>query len=110
MGLADLKNTSKLQSKAKIVSIDDFINGAEFYAKGLPEIVNSQLLKEEKKSSDVGFKACTYTLDGGSREALTRLAEENNLAKSKLIRILLRNMQSMDPVEQALVIDLYHQD
>jgi hypothetical protein len=111
MGLADLKSASKPRSKPRLISIDDFINGAEYYAKGLPEItssIESVRLKENKSTSH--YSACTFTLNQSSKDLLTNYAQQHGIAKSKIIRILLRNLSSMDEVERKLVLELYRDE
>ena len=110
MGLADLKNTSKLQSKTRLISIDEFIDGAEFYAKGLPESLAGELNRVADNAADNKFKACTYTLDKNSRQAIDELSSTLLVSKSKLVRIMLRNLLAMDAIERRLVVNLYGSD
>ncbi len=110
MGLADLKNTSKLQSKTRLISIDEFIDGAEFYAKGLPESLAGECGQITGDVKGTKFKACTYTLDARSRQAIDELSSTLFVSKSKLVRIMLRNLLAMDAIERRLLVNLYGSD
>lgn len=108
MGLADLKNTCVSSAKRKIITLDEFIDGAELYAKGLPEITSQHTKKKLQPISD--FKACTFTLTKLTRDELAVHAHELGVSKSKLIRIMSHNLNAMGELERKLIVKLYSQD
>lgn len=113
MSLSDLKKNHASTAKKKTFTVDEFIDDAENYAQGSPEIVsgdkNHSMTLEEainaakeidqaKRSTESGnhtnnsakpYRHATFTL---SEEAITQLnaiATESKLAKSHIIRILI---------------------
>ena len=117
MGLASLKRKETVEYKPAICSVDAFIDDAEAYAAGFPNIVigigKKPLLDRRKKNRDkemkskdpVGpeFKHATFTLTTQSIEILSILAKRDQFNKSKLIRILLENHINKSRSERVLV-------
>ncbi|QOL26463.1 replication protein RepA [Thalassotalea sp. LPB0316] len=93
MSLTDLKkvNTGKKQKRKK-VSVDAFINDAVNYAKGKPKVVSarpSQSTVNQEKVAKKNYKHATFTLNQQAIDTLQLLADETDLAKSHILRILL---------------------
>lgn len=117
MGLLDLKSNYVQQSKAKrVVDVESFVNGAELYAKGIPEreIPVSTCQQPVMVCSDVDrnkqFKPSTFTLNAITRQRLINNSEELNVSKSKLIRIAVQNLDNMSSLEKHLLKSVYIED
>ncbi|WP_111977304.1 hypothetical protein [Algibacillus agarilyticus] len=111
MGLADLKSTYEPSAKRKVISIDEFINGAEYYAKGLPEtLANQPTSKPEVTNKKSKYKACTFTLTPTVRDELSQCAQALGVNKSKLVRIMTHNLNAMGSLERQLIVKLYNID
>jgi len=110
MSLSDLKKSKDGKSTKKAFTVDEFIADAENYAKGAPEIVSGdskqtldlkealaaakqfevkQRAERRNKSDEKRFRHATFTLSEQAIEQLQELAKDSNLAKSKIIRILI---------------------
>ena len=110
MSLSDLKKSKDGKSRKKAFTVDEFIADAENYAKGAPEIVSGdskqtldlkealaaakqfevkQRAERRSKSDEKKFRHATFTLSEQAIEQLQELAKDSNLAKSKIIRILI---------------------
>jgi len=88
MSLTDLKkpaDKAKPKSKPDKVSVDDFIEGANAYAKGKTELTE----RESKKAQVRNFKKATFTLSPDNIQQLTALSHQTGMAKSKIIRNLI---------------------
>jgi len=90
MSLIDLKKQVKKRrgshkAKSKL-SVDDFIEGANAYAKGK---VTSRGETTRATRSQRNFKNATFTLTPDNIEQLTRLSQQTGIAKSKIIRYLI---------------------
>ena len=110
MSLTDLKKRKDGKRKKRTFTVDEFISDAENYARGAPEIVShhtkgsSYGLKEavaaahqyiEKKKKAGGnkpFRHATFTLSEEAIDQLADLAEDSQLAKSRIIRILINEL------------------
>ncbi len=127
MGLADLKKNST-QSRAlsdseqRSVSlsdlIEDFIDDAIHYAAGQPQqskqfaqvitletgfngMLSAQIpSQKELPKSDKPYRKATFTLSESAIAHLAELASGCDLAKSKLIRLLIEHYYSLDKSEQ----------
>jgi len=131
MSLSDLKKSDKDRGKKKAFTVDEFIADAENYAKGAPEIVSGEKsqtldLKEaiaaakqfevkqraERRDKNAGnkpFRHATFTLSEQAIEQLQELASDSNLAKSRIIRILideLCNKEQQDKINKLLDSDI----
>lgn len=83
MSLADLKNKGAKLKPPKKLSIDEFIEGANVYAKGGKPASN----KAEGNPSE--FKRATFTLTHHHIELLNQLGDRTGMAKSKLLRMMI---------------------
>jgi len=130
MSLSDLKKSNQSKSQKKQFTVDEFISDAENYAKGAPEIVSgdrSQTLDlrdaiaaakqfevkqraERRKNTDSKpFRHATFTLSEQAIQQLQELAVDSNLAKSRIIRILideLCNKEQQDKINKLLGSDI----
>lgn len=126
MSLTDLKKSKKAVTKKKAFTIDEFISDADNYAKGKPEIVSGdgknplsltqaiiltqqhisqQGLTPENKAPErqaetKPFRHATFTLSEEAIEQLQLLANESQLAKSHIIRILIDELCNKKQHEQ----------
>ncbi|MDN3652612.1 ribbon-helix-helix domain-containing protein [Thalassotalea ponticola] len=108
MSLADLKKKSHTKVE-RTFTVDDFIDDSVNYAMGKPQIVSADLqaqsmqlkrLGEELKQSlsaqidtdkdnqDCNFRHATFTLSEDIIEQLNELSKRTNIAKSRILRIL----------------------
>ena len=91
MSLTDLKKSKNTKRKKQTFTVDEFISDAENYAKGQPKIVSAQ--KKVKSPPKHRIKRhATFTLSESTIQQLTLLAQETNLAKSHIIRILINEL------------------
>lgn len=120
MSLSDLKKSNQGKTTKKQFTVDEFIADAENYAKGAPEIVSgekSQTLglkeaiaaakqfevkqrEERRKADNKPFRHATFTLSEQAIEQLQALAIDSNLAKSRIIRILIDELCSAEQQEK----------
>lgn len=98
MSLADLKKKNHTKAKRNF-SIDEFIDDANNYAVGKPEIVSADLQQKSHKLAqeiaetvscevDKPFKHATFTLSDEIIVQLNDLASKTKISKSRLLRIL----------------------
>ena len=120
MGLADLKKNSTQSNAARDnaarsaqLSLDDFIDEASLYALGLTHKAGHENvvdicdhLKQSRSSNvrviskgNAPYRKATFTLSEGAISHLTELANDCDVAKSRLIRFLIEHHYSL-PVEQ----------
>lgn len=109
MSLTDLKKSKddNNKKKKKAFSVDDFISDAENYAKGTPQLVSqtrgksvelpqalaaAKELSEQKDKQTKPFRHATFTLSETAIAQLQELAQETQLAKSHIIRILINEL------------------
>jgi hypothetical protein len=104
MSLLSLKcNTPSV--KRKPVSVDTFIDEVELYANGKSTVVDLQKaaasLREHKVNDDnaTKFTRCTFTLSEDAKKSLTQLSESTGIARSRLIRIWLDQLESGEIIE-----------
>jgi hypothetical protein len=108
MSLSDLKKGNQKKVKQKDFTVDEFIADATNYAKGKPKVVSHKAdtleqmqLKRAKekniedkdkgnKNQSAPFRRSTFTLSEEVIEQLQKLSGETKLAKSHIIRILIR--------------------
>ncbi|XQW85266.1 hypothetical protein ACOYR1_00630 [Thalassotalea piscium] len=129
MSLSDLKKSNQGKTTKKQFTVDEFIEDAENYAKGAPEIVSgdkSQTLglkeaiaaakqfevkqrAERQKAKAKPFRHATFTLSEQAINQLQDLAAGSNLAKSRIIRILideLCNEEQQEKINKLLASDV----
>lgn len=125
MSLTDLKKSKDGKPKKKTFTIDEFIDDAENYARGEPEIVSSgihnevnlkqaivaakRLLEQQDRTSEqqkksaqhhVPFRRATFTLSEDAISQLQILSEGSDLAKSRIIRILIDELCNKEQYQQ----------
>ena len=84
MSLADLKNKGTKLKPPKKLSIEEFIEGANDYAKG------GKSAQKKSEASTSEYKRATFTLTHHHIELLNQLAERTGMAKSKLLRMMIQ--------------------
>lgn len=113
MGLSSLKRKVKGTESISVCSIEAFINDADAYAAGFPQIVgikNNAITDRRKLNREIEmkladptgpeFKHSTFTLTVETIETLSRLAIRDQFNKSKLVRILIEHHMSLSKVER----------
>ncbi|SEL50837.1 plasmid segregation centromere-binding protein ParG [Colwellia chukchiensis] len=118
MSLSDLKKSKDGPKKKKNFTVDEFIADAENYAKGQPKIVSrehdeltlqqavvaAKAYADKKKASraEAGrrFRPATFTLSEEAISQLQALAQDTQLAKSHIIRILIDELCNKDQKEK----------
>ncbi|ABM00579.1 CopG family transcriptional regulator [Shewanella amazonensis] len=123
MGLADLKKNSTPSNNrlALAASIEDFIEGANLYAMGLPQqrgavisLDNHRLrqgaVKPQAKKRRPNFRKATFTLSEPAIAHLAEMASDCDVAKSKLVRFLIEHhyqltTEERQHIERALAVD-----
>jgi hypothetical protein len=107
MSLLSLKcNTPSV--KRKPVSVDTFIDEVELYANGQSRVVDikqaAASLRDRKEITGdcTKFTRCTFTLSEDAKESLTKLSESTGIARSRLIRIWLDQLENGEIIEDFL--------
>ncbi|WP_394176145.1 ribbon-helix-helix domain-containing protein [Thalassotalea litorea] len=101
MSLADLKKQEKPKAKMSF-SVDDFIEDANNYAQGKPQIVSAEASQQaeifkkrfaEDNHCEEGkpFKHATFTLSDDAIKQLNELSEQTHIPKSRLLRIMVND-------------------
>ncbi len=73
MSLTDLKKSSDDKGRKKKFTVDEFISDSENYAKGSPEIVSSDIAKQQDLARAIA----------GAHDLVARKAEQERLAAEK---------------------------
>ena len=121
MSLTDLKKSKDDKKPKKKFTVDEFISDAENYAKGKPELVSQetkgaiglrravayahQYAAKKRDKDNKPFRHATFTLSEEAIAQLSLLAEDSQLAKSRIIRILideLCNAEQHDKLKKLL--------
>ena len=89
MSLSSLKKSAP-SAELKPVTVDEFIQGAEFYAYGLKTLPSS----EQYRGTGEPLKRATFTLGKVAIAQLDTLSANTGIAKSRLIRQWLDNQIS----------------
>lgn len=123
MALADLKKTCGSQFKPRVVGLDDFIEDANHYARGLPSSTSNSTSNGMSNSTVChlqtvpglalkrqGMKRATFTLTESVQQELAQLSAETGIAKSKLLRILVRHVTELDEKHQQALLTAYWSD
>jgi hypothetical protein len=84
MSLSSLKKSAP-SAEVKALTVDEFIQGADFYAHGL----NILPLKAMNQTDDEPLKRATFTLGKVAIGKLNALSVQTGIAKSRLIRLWL---------------------
>ena len=120
MSLADLKKSNSNKGKKRKFTVDEFIDDAENYAKGTPEIVTTgkdnklavqhavilaKKAKTEKKAAQKKlFRHATFTFNEKTFLQLNEIAKESKLAKSHILRILIAQLAEQDVDEKLKIL------
>ncbi|WP_220719244.1 replication protein RepA [Agarivorans litoreus] len=102
MSLTDLKKRTKQTVKRNKVSVDQFIEDADNYAQGKPSAVD-KLTTTAKPTTN--FRHCTFTFDASAIAHLQHASEQHKVAKSKLLRMLLKQFNSLSHEQQQALLD-----
>ncbi|WP_372870504.1 CopG family transcriptional regulator [Shewanella sp.] len=117
MGLADLKKNStrsdgQIQQKKTIDEfIDEFIDGANRYAMGLPKHKAAVISLEERRQKPASngpelprrkgpFRKATFSLGETAITQLAEMASGCDMAKSKLLRFLIEHHYRLSSTER----------
>ncbi|MFT4938342.1 MAG: hypothetical protein ACI88A_001368 [Paraglaciecola sp.] len=93
MSLANLQRRAP-SVKRQLISVDNFIDNAEFYARGQSkEVCFHEQPKGSSAKHTVPLKRATFTLGDKAIAELSELSSQTGIAKSRLIRILLDNQR-----------------
>ncbi|GGI75709.1 replication protein RepA [Shewanella gelidii] len=109
MSLIDLKRKKRKVRNTK-VDVDDFIEDAVNYATGQPskfpdaQDVADETVGLDKKTTKI-FRHATFTLTETSIEQLNNASLQTNIAKSRLIRILVQDFVNKTEEEQQALLD-----
>ena len=88
MTLANLKKCSPSVSR-QAMSVEDFIDGADYYQQGLSKVVPLPSCKLTESEADKTLRRATFTLGDKAISTLDELCVRTGIAKSRLIRIWL---------------------
>ena len=116
MGLADLKKKHNLHHQKKF-TIDEFIEDADFYAKGKPKVVSLELnLHREEALTALAFiesgdylkpsyKKATFSLSTAAIDELGSLTQQDGMNKSLLLRLFTHYFSSLSPEERQTIYE-----
>lgn len=99
MSLADLRKNKHLPKQQK-VTVDDFIDAATTYSLGgtstKKTIITSEKLtkRANKKLREQRVKRTTFSLTEATIASLNQLSAECKMSESKLIRIMIENIDA----------------
>ncbi|GAB1073347.1 MAG: CopG family transcriptional regulator [Shewanella algae] len=120
MGLADLKKNitpSEADARKRMLamqSLDEFIDGAIYYAMGQTQQTATTMPIEQRASAKQEatqqklipkrrhepFRKATFTLSEAAISHLAEMASDCDIAKSRLIRLLIKHHHSLTPQER----------
>ena len=114
MRLLDLKKDCT-PSKTVQCTDDEFIDNAQNYARGFDSIYPSNpnkagdvnQLNDGPPSVKQPFRKATFTLSESCIDSLTEQSQQTGYAKSHLMRMLIHQLETMDPVQRQLLINRY---
>lgn len=116
MGLADLKKKHNLHHQKKF-TIDEFIEDADFYAKGKPKVVSLELslhrdealtalaLIERGEHLKPSYKKATFSLSTAAIDELGNLTQQDGMNKSLLLRLFTHYFSSLSPEERQTIYE-----
>ena len=116
MGLADLKKKHNLHHQKKF-TIDEFIEDADFYAKGKPKVVSLELsLHRDEALTALAFiergehlkpsyKKATFSLSTAAIDELGNLTQQDGMNKSLLLRLFPHYFSSLSPEERQTIYE-----
>ncbi|AVI68480.1 MULTISPECIES: replication protein RepA [Shewanella] len=113
MSLTDLKR-KKPKQIIKPVSVDDFIEDANNYALGKASLLAAPtthtIVKGLDKKSTKIYRHATFTLTENSISQLDALSKSTNIAKSRLLRILINEFTQLTPAQQEQIANKRHDE
>jgi hypothetical protein len=112
MSLTDLKR-KKSKKIVTPVSVDDFIEDANNYALGMASLLTASpadIPKGLDKTSTKMYRHATFTLTENSISQLDALSKSTNIAKSRLLRILINEFSQLSPTQQDQIANKRHDD
>ena len=116
MGLADLKKKHNLHHQKKF-TIDEFIEDADFYAKGKPKGVSLELTLHRDEALTAlafiesgehlkpSFKKATFSLSTTAIDELGNLTQQDGMNKSLLLRLFTHYFSSLSPEERQTIYE-----
>ena len=116
MGLADLKKKHNLHHQKKF-TIDEFIEDADFYAKGKPKVVSLELslhrdealtahaFIERGEHLKPSYKKATFSLSTAAIDELGNLTQQDGMNKSLLFRLFTHYFSSLSPEERQTIYE-----
>lgn len=116
MGLADLKKKHNLHHQKKF-TIDEFIEDADFYAKGKPKVVSLELslhrdevltalaFIERGEHLKPSYKKATFSLSTAAIDELGNLTQQDGMNKSLLLRLFTHYFSSLSPEERQTIYE-----
>lgn len=108
MSLSDLKKKQP-KVKNKMLSVDDFIDDAQAYARGesiLDKLHHNKKIKlRVKRNKSTRVKRATFSLSENCIVQLTELAQETGINKSKLIRMLVNQAKGTKDTDWSEIQD-----
>lgn len=116
MGLADLKKKHNLHHQKKF-TIDEFIEDADFYAKGKPKVVSLELsLHRDEALTALAFiergehlkpsyKKATFSLSTAAIDEPGNLTQQDGMNKSLLLRLFTHYFSSLSPEERQTIYE-----
>jgi hypothetical protein len=115
MSLLDLKKDCT-PSRAVQCTVDEFIDNAQNYARGFDNVYPStphqaaqiNPVSVDRPAVKRPFRKATFTLSETCIATLTKQSQQIGCAKSHLMRMLIHQLETMDPVEQQLLINRYN--
>ena len=120
MGLADLKKKHQLHHQ-KSFTIDEFIEDAEFYARGKPKVVSLELsLHKNEALSALAFiengehlkptyKKATFSMSTAAIDELGNLTQQDGMNKSLLLRLFTHYFSSFSQEERQTIYERLNQ-
>ncbi len=120
MGLADLKKKHQLHHQKKF-TVDEFIEDAEFYAKGTPKVVSLELSLHRDESLSAlafiesgehlkpSFKKATFSMSTAAIDELGNLTQQDGMNKSLLLRLFTHYFSSLTPEERQTIYERLNQ-
>lgn len=111
MSLLDLKKDCT-PSRAVQCTVDEFIDNAQNYARGFDNVYlsNPKAADEVNAGTPVvkqPFRKATFTLSESCIDTLTEQSQQTGCAKSHLMRMLIHQLETMDPVQRQLLVNRY---
>ena len=116
MGLADLKKKHNLHHQKKF-TIDEFIEDADFYAKGKPKVVSLELSQHRDEALTAlafiergehlkpSYKKATFSLSTAAIDELGNLTQQDGMNKSLLLRLFTHYFSSLSPEERQTIYE-----